>query len=159
MIRNLAIFMTLGLSACSASYGPNSTARAPQIFPPGQGQYVYPDYLRPAVTPMLPPVDACRSQLFQGLVGQPEGAIFIPGLPGRKRVLKPSFDEGFQYEPDETFGQPPTLMEIRDYLPGQSLYAPSIRDTRDLLALEPVERERLTIELDQFGIVQEIRCG
>ena len=91
-------------------------------------------------------------------MGRQEGSIYIAGLPGRKRILKPAFDEGFGYSPDDDFAQPTQLLEVRDYIPNQSLYAPSIRTVTDLLQLGPPEMDRLTIELDQEGIVQEIRC-
>jgi len=124
-----------------------------------QGQYVRPAYLNPAPIPRIPPTDACRSQLYQGLIGQPQGAIYIPGLPGTKRVIKPAFDEGFGYEAEETFGAEPPLIEIRDYLPGQTLYAPSIRTPGSMLAATDYDLSRLTIELDIDGYVQEVRCG
>ncbi len=155
MIRVLAILSMLFLVGCQT--GPQGTSGT---FPrPGQGQYVRPDYLNPAPLPRIPPVDACRSQLYQGLVGQSEGAIFIPGLPGSKRVIKPAFDEGFGYSQEETFGDDPPLLEIRDYLPGQSLYAPSIRTPGSLLEAADYDLSRLTIEVDEQGYVQEIRCG
>ncbi len=138
--------------------GPAGTQR-PVYIPPGQGQYVYPEYLRPVPVPRIPPTDACQSQLFQGLIGQHEGAIYIPGLPGTKRVLKPAFDEGFEYEPDDPLGDYNVMVEVRDYLPDQVLYLPSIRNPGDLLATGDFQTDRLTIELDQGGFVQEIRCG
>ncbi len=156
MIRILALILTPALLlACQ------STPRNAQpVFPRGaQGQYVRPAYLNPAPVPRIPATDVCQSQLFQGLVGQPEGAIFIPGLPGTKRVIKPAFDEGFDYDAGDTFGQEPTYLEVRDYLPDQSLYAPSIRTPGSLLAVTEFNTNRLTIELDIEGYVQEVRCG
>lgn len=123
-----------------------------------QGRYVRPVWLNPVPTPRVPPVDACRSQLYLGLIGRPMGSIYIAGLPGRKRILKPAFDEGFGYQADDDFGTVPPLLEVRDYIPGQSLYAPSIRTVTDLLELGPEQNDRLTIELDQDGVVQRIRC-
>jgi len=156
MIRNFAIFGALVLTACA--YG-NPSSTYPQYQPrPGQGQYVRPAYLAAQPTPMIPPVDACRSQLYQGLLGQHEGAIFIAGLPGRKRVLKPAELEGFGYNPDDTFYEQPPYMEVREYLPGQSLYAPSISDLRDSLNLGPEMDTRLTIQLDNEGYIQTISC-
>ncbi len=153
MIRVLAILGLLSLCACqSGAVGPYQP-RA------GQGQYVRPAYLNPAPVPRLPPVDACRSQLYQGLVGQPEGAIFIPGLPGAKRVLKPAFNEDFNYSSEDMFYNEPPFVEVKDYLPGQSLYAPSILTPGSLLATAQTDLSRLTIELDVEGLVQEIRCG
>jgi len=155
MIRFLAIIALLALTACQTS-----PRNAPGNFPQRvQGQYVRPAYLNPAPIPRIPPTDACRSQLYQGLIGQSEGAIYIPGLPGSKRVIKPAFEEGFEYEPDETFGREPTYLQIRDYIAGQTLYAPSIRTPGSLLAATDFDGSRLTIELDVEGYVQEIRCG
>ncbi|MEP3654686.1 MAG: hypothetical protein ABJO36_07305 [Litorimonas sp.] len=156
MIRNLAIFSALALTACA--YGtPSSTY--PEYQPrPGQGQYVRPANLAPQPTPMIPAVDACQSQLYQGLLGQHEGAIFIAGLPGRKRVIKPARLEGFGYNPDDALYDRPPFVEVRDYLAGQSLYAPSISNMMDRLNLGPVIEDRLTIELDAEGYVQTLDC-
>ena len=126
---------------------------------PGQGQYVRPAYLNAQPVPRLPPVDACRSQLYLGLVGRHEGAIFIPGLPGRKRVIKPAFQE---YENDmfvDGIDPRPPLIEVHDYLPDQVLYAPSINTIEDFTGLGPIDEGRLTIELDVEGYVQEVRCA
>ncbi len=144
------------LTACA--YGaPSSTY--PEYQPrPGQGQYVRPAYLNAQPTPVIPAVDACRSQLYQGLLGQHEGAIFIAGLPGRKRVIKPAQLEGFGYNPDDTFYDEPPFVEVREYLPGQSLYAPSISNMMDSLNLGPTIEDRLTIELDAEGYVQQLDC-
>jgi len=159
MIRLLVLTLILGLlTACVPTQGvgdPNFPAYQPR---PGQGQYVRPEYLNPAPTPRIPPVDACRSQLYRGLVGRHEGAIFIPGLPGRKRVLKPSFLEDFDYAEDDTFYEESPFVEVRDFLPDQVLYAPSIRTITDRLQLGPINEDRLTIELDREGYVQEVRC-
>ncbi len=159
MIRFLVLVGILTLTACQTT--PRNAQRG---FPNGQGQYVRPAYLNPAPVPQIPPVDACQSQLYQGLVGQPEGAIYIPGLPGMKRVLKPAFDEGFG--PDDEFPNVddplrlgPTMIQVRDYLPGQALYAPSIRTPGSLLSAADFETTRLTIQLDEAGYVQEVRCG
>jgi len=156
MIRNLAILSLLALTACT--YGaPVSTY--PEYQPrPGQGQYVRPAYLAPQPTPIIQPVDACQSQLYQGLLGQHEGAIFIAGLPGRKRVLKPAQLEGFGYTPDDTFYDRPPFVEVREFLAGQSLYAPAISNLQDRLNLGPAIADRLTIELDAEGYVQTIDC-
>jgi len=161
MIRVLtiaAITMTasVGLTACSYG-GPSSVYPGYQPFP-GQGQYVRPDYLAAQPTPRVPPTDVCRSQLYAGLVGRHEGSIFIPGLPGRKRILKPAFPEGFGYEPDDTFFSNPPLVQVVEFLPNQALYAPAIRTVTDRINLGPEFEDRLTIELDNAGFVQEIRC-
>lgn len=161
MIRFIAAFATLGfLSACAPTQGvgyPNYPAYQPF---PGQGQYVRPEYLNPAPTPLIPPLDACRSQLYAGLVGRHEGAIYIPGLPGRKRVLKPAALEDFDLGRDRIAGidPEPPFIQVRDYLPDQVLYAPSIRTVSDRIQLGPVDESRLTIELDREGYVQEVTC-
>jgi hypothetical protein len=174
----VAFTLTLVLSACAgrgAPYGqspygsaPNGQATAGQgynAYPyqyvpqPGQGQYVRPDYLNPTPTPRIPRADLCQSKLYQGLVGQNEGAIYIAGLPGRKRVLKPAFLEDFDGNRVEGIDPEPPFIEVRDYLPQQVLYAPSIRTVSDRIQLGPEDERRLTIELDDEGYVQEISCG
>jgi len=158
MIRLLhitAAIAVLGLSGCGTSPGGAYPPYQPQ---PRQGQYVYPEYLRPAVTPRIPRSDVCQSRVFLGLVGQHEGSIYIAGLPGRKRIIKPaSLEEDLPYT--EGIDPEPPYVQVRQYLPGQSLYAPSIRTTADLLDSQPIEEDRLTIELDREGYVQEVRCG
>lgn len=161
ILRAVIIFSAIiGLSACAA--GPIGSAQnAYPVQQPryGQGQYVRPAYLNPSPTPRLPTPDACQSQMFQGLLGQHEGAIYIAGLPGRKRIIKPASLEankdGFVpgIDPD------PPFLEVRDFLPGQSLYAPSIRTVEDRIALGPADENRLTIELDEDGYVQALNCG
>lgn len=156
MIRLLSVIgvaASIGLVSCAAPGAGNPQPNAQR-----QGLYVRPPWLEPAPTPRIPDVDACRSQLYVGLIGRSEGSIYLEGLPGRKRILKPAFDEGFGYEQEDDFAQPPQLIEVRDYLPSQSLYAPSIRTVTDLVQLGPAQDDRLTIELDDQGIVQEIRC-
>lgn len=155
MIRIASLVFTFGLAACTGMAGQQRATP----FPEGMGQYVRPEYLNPVVQPRLPPADACRSQLYLGLVGRHEGAIYIAGLPGLKRILKPSFDEGFEYQADDPLGQQPRLYEVRDYLADQVLYAPSITTVSDLVQLGPPQENRLTIELDQYGYVREVRCG
>ena len=157
MIRRLAILAScVALSACSFG-GPVSTY--PEYQPrPGQGQYIRPDYLNAQPTPRVPPVDSCRSQLYQGLLGQHEGAIYITGLPGRKRVIKPAQLEGFGYNPDDSLYDRPPFVEVTEYLVGQSLYAPAISNMTDRLNLGPTIQERLTIELDADGYVQTVDC-
>lgn len=155
MIRLTALLILGSLTACTGMAGQDRVAP----FPEGMGQYVRPAYLNPVVQPRLPPADACRSQLFLGLVGRHEGAIYIAGLPGLKRILKPSYDEGFEYQPEDPLGQQPRLYEVRDYVSDQVLYAPSITTVSDLVQLGPPQENRLTIELDQYGYVREVRCG
>lgn len=157
MIRLTTLLIAgLGLSACAIG-APTTPFEGFQPFP-GQGQYVRPAYLNAEPTPRVPDVDACRSQLYAGLIGQHEGAIFIPGLPGRKRVIKPATLEGFDYSPEDSFYDQPPFVEVRDYLPQQSLYAPSISTVTDRIALGPEDGNRLTIELDAEGYVQQLDC-
>lgn len=155
MIRIVSVLSTLCLAACTGMGGQQQV----RPFPEGMGQYQRPAYLNPVVQPRLPPADACRSQLYLGLIGRHEGAIYIAGLPGLKRILKPAFSEGFNYQPEDPLGQQPRLYEVRDYLPDQVLYAPSITTVSDLVQLGPPQENRLTIELDQYGYVQQVRCG
>jgi len=94
MIRWIAVLGLLGVAACAPTQGvgyPNYPAYVPF---PGQGQYVRPEYLNPVPTPLIQGVDACQSHLYRSLVGRHEGSIYIAGLPGRKRILKPAFLEG-----------------------------------------------------------------
>lgn len=156
MIRKFALLAVFALSACR--YGVPSSTFAEYQPRPGQGQYVRPAYLNPQPTPFIPAIDACQSRLYAGLVGQHEGAIFIAGLPGRKRVIKPARLEGFGYNPNDTFYSPPPLVEVREYLAGQLLYAPAISNLMDRLNLGPDIQERLTIELDAEGYVQQVDC-
>ncbi len=163
MIRRILLLSCFGaacavLSACT--YGAPITAPAQQFRPfPGQGQYVRPAYLNAEITPRVPPTDVCRSQLYQGLLGRHEGAIFIPGLPGRKRIIKPAEVEGFGYGRQDFLYERPPFVQVQDFLPDQVLYAPAISTLRDRLNLGPNVQERLTIELDDEGIVQEVTCG
>lgn len=158
MIRWLSLLGFLGITACAPTQGvgyPNYPVFVPA---PGQGQYVRPEYLNPAPTPMIQAVDACQSHLYRGLVGRHEGAIYIAGLPGSKRILKPAFLEGPDRQLINGIDPDPPLLEVRDYLPSQVLYAPSIRTVSDRLQLGPVDENRLTIELDREGYVQEVLC-
>lgn len=153
----LLYLLPFGLLAGCASpgYGPVDGFQAT----PGQGQYVRPDWLSPVPTPQIQPIDLCRSQLYAPLVGANEGAIYIPGLPGTKRIIRPAVFEG----PDNDFlnGEmmADTYVEVQTYLPGQQLYAPSIADISDRITIIDDQPSRLTVELDRNGYVQEIRCG
>ena len=156
-MRPWALISLLLLSACaSGSPVPRDYVFQPQA---GQGQYVRPERLGPQPTPRLPAVDLCRSQMYASLVGVNEGAIWIPGLPGRKRIIRPAIFEG----PDNDFlnGEmmADTYVEVQTYLPGQQLYAPSIANVSDRIAIRNDDLSRLTVELDREGYVQEIRCG
>jgi len=157
MIRRLAFFVScVAVSACNFG-SPVSTYPGYQPTP-GQGQYVRPAYLNVQPTPRVPPVDTCRSQLYQGLLGQHEGSIFVAGLPGRKRVIKPAKLEGFEYSQDDFLYERPPYVEVREYLAGQSLYAPSISNMMDRLNLGPAVDNRLTIETDEYGYIQQVDC-
>ena len=159
MIRLTVIFATIMLLPACAQFGNGVNPALAEFRPfPGQGQYIRPEFLNPELPPRLPPVDVCRSRLYAGLVGRHEGAIFFAGLPGRKRVLKPVFLEGFDYEPDDTFYIDPPLMEVREFLPDQVFYGPSVRTVTDPFQLGPGREDRLTIELDREGYVEEVRC-
>lgn len=158
MIRIFSALAILGLIGCAPTQGvgyPNYPAYQPF---PGQGQYARPEYLNPTPTPMIQPIDACQSYLFRGLVGRHEGAIYIAGLPGTKRILKPAFLEGPDRERIDGIDPEPPFLEVRDYLPNQVLYAPSIRTVSDRIQLGPIDESRLTIELDREGYVQEVAC-
>lgn len=165
MIRNI-VKITAYTAASAALIGcanralnnPNSTV--PNFQPtPGQGQYVRPAYLAPELPQRLPPDDMCRSRLYLTLVGQHEGSIFIAGLPGRKRIVKPAVLEDFDEGADNDFIPSPPLVEVIDFLPQQSIYASSIRTVMDRFLLTNEDETRLTLELDPDGYIQSIRCG
>lgn len=131
------------------------------VFPAGQprGVYVVPQNLRPVPTQSLSPIDECNALLYQGLRGQHEGSIYLQGLPGRQRILKPAFSEDFEKEVFNGEVPPPPLYEVTEYLAGQRIYNPSINTITDGLRLGPVIQDRLTIELDADGYVQDLRCA
>ena len=161
MIRHITLLSAvLGASALlsACSFGAPNSAFPSFVPTPGQGQYIRPEFLAPQPTPIIPAIDACRSRLYAGLVGRHEGAIFIPGLPGRKRVIKPARLEGFGYQRDDSFYTEPPFVQVTEYLAGQSLYASSISNLTDGLNLGPEIEDRLTIQLDDQGIVQEVSC-
>jgi len=66
--------------------------------------------------------------------------------------------EEFDRERIDGIDPEPPFLEVRDYLPNQVLYAPSIRTVSDRIQLGPVDENRLTIELDREGYVQEVLC-
>ena len=154
----LAVLASLALllPACaSGTVGPAYTF----VPTPGQGQYIRPEYLAPAPTPIIPALDPCRSQLYASLLGVNEGAIHIPGLPGAKRIIRPAAFEGGDNDFLGGEMMRDTYVEVQRYLPGQQLYAPAITDVTERITLGPEDVSRLTIELDRDGYVQEIRCG
>jgi hypothetical protein len=144
------------ISACSSGMGASDYQFQPQ---PGQGQYIQPDWLRPAPTPRLPALDPCRSQLYASLLGVNEGSIYIPGLPGQKRIIRPAVFEG----PDNDFlnGEMmgDTYVQVQTYQAGQQLYAPALATVADRITIGPEIMDRLTIVLDRDGYVQEVSCG
>ena len=151
----LIIVACAGLVACAGNPSGQGVPFQPR---PGQGQYVYPDYLRPTPLPYQPAADTCGAAMLQTLVGQHGGAVYIPALPGTKRILKPAFFEGFEDDFGGGSDQEPPLVEVQNYLPGQQIYAPTTQfyDPRDL---GPEDATRLTVELDADGYIQEVRCG
>lgn len=148
--------VALGLSGCAMNTVGTNAAFQPF---PGQGQYVRPEWMTPAPTPRIPAADPCRSQMYQALLGVNEGAIYIPGLPGSKRIIRPAVFEG----PDNDFlngdMMNETYVQVQTYQAGQQLYAPTIGNITDRITIGPESVDRLTIELDSEGYVQEITCG
>jgi len=154
--KSLGICALLGLTSCGTIGGGNDTPYQPR---PGQGQYVRPAYLDPPLPARIVPDDLCQARVYQTLVGQYEGSLYFQAIPGRKRIVKPAETETFGRDFLPEFEVQPPLLEVRDFLAGQPLYAPSIRTSPEVLALEPEIQDRLTIEIDGEGIVQEVRCG
>jgi len=134
-------------------------AGVPQSQPrPNLGQYQVPINQRPTPTRRIPDEDLCRSRLYIGLVGQHEGGIVFATLPGRTRVMKPAELEINQDDFLADMNPDPPLVEVREYLSGQTLYTPAIRAVARVDELGPVIRDRLTIELDGQGYVRELSC-
>ncbi len=160
MIRYGFVLLTstlaLVLSGCGTTPGGVYPAYQPR---PQQGVYVVPRYQLPQPTRSLTPVDQCNALLYQGLRGQHEGSIYLQGLPGRQRILKPAFSEDFAVEMFNGASPTPPLYEVREYLAGQRIYDPSISTLSDGLRLGPVVQDRLTIELDADGYVAEVSCA
>ncbi|MBL4870325.1 MAG: hypothetical protein JKX72_05170 [Robiginitomaculum sp.] len=142
------------LAGCAGmgSGGPNQNP------PAGMGQYQQPFYQRPEPVERFPRDDECRSRLFLGLVGQHEGGIVFSALPGRTRVVKPAETEQNLDDFLADMRPDPPFVQITEYLAGQVLYAPAIKAVRLGDALGPIERDRLTVELDAFGYVRELTC-
>lgn len=149
--RAVPFLSALMLSACA------SGGSAPGFAPVTTGRgYVTPAYLLPQPPPAVPQADSCNALLYQTLIGRHLGTVYLAGLPGRKRVLQPSETEGFDADGmNEPFAP---LVEIRDYLPGQSVYLPSVATIDDMTRLGPVETDRLTVELDAEGVIQSLTC-
>jgi len=131
----------------------------PQARPrPNLGQYQIPANQRPEPTRRIPDDDVCRSQLFLGLIGQHEGGIVFATLPGRTRVVKPAELELDEDDFLQDMRPDPPLVEVREYLSGQTLYTPAIRTVTRIDNLGPILRDRITIELDADGYVRELSC-
>lgn len=159
-----ALIVLLALTACGTTpggvYPGYQPGQGQGVYPAGvpRGQYIVPAYQRPEPMRSLTPADECNSLLYQGLRGQHEGSIYFQGLPGRQRVLKPAFSEGFDAEMFNGGIPSQPLYEVREYLAGQRIYNTGVNTLTDGLRLGPVIQDRLTIELDQDGYVQDLRC-
>lgn len=157
---SLCLAAAAALSGCTNRVLGNPTTTVPnfQRFA-GQGQYITPEYLQPELPLPIPAPDLCRSRLYLTLAGQHEGAIFIAGLPGRKRIVKPAELEDFLPDEDNDFLPIPPLVEVIDFLPQQAIYAGSIRTVVDRFLLTDEDPARLTLELDAEGYILDVRCG
>jgi hypothetical protein len=149
----VSLIVGLTVNACTGAY-PGTT----QQQRPRQGQYQRPAYLQPEPTAFIPASDVCRSRLYLGLVGQHEGGIVFATLPGRTRVVKPARREFDQDDFLADMNPSPPLVEIREYLAGQPLYAPSIQSMQGADGLGPNIEGRLTVELDAEGYVRDLSC-
>lgn len=154
-MRTIVVFISgLLLSGCM-SPGAGTARNVPR---PGLGQYTQPAHLRPEPTPRIPLDDVCRSRLFLGLVGKHEGAIEFAYLPVRTRVVKPAELEIDQDDFLQDMQPEPPFLQVREYIPGQVLYGPSIEAVRRADELGPILQDRLTIELDKEGYVTRLSC-
>lgn len=148
------IGMSVLMVGCTSGMGGSQSqgARA------GMGQYQRPIYMQPEPTARFPQDDLCRSRLYLGLVGQHEGGIVFATLPGRTRVVKPADTERNRDDFFADMRPEPPMIEVREYLSGQVLYAPAIRAIRRGDELGPIEQDRLTVELDALGYVTRLSC-
>ncbi|WP_017930353.1 hypothetical protein [Robiginitomaculum antarcticum] len=142
---------------CSACAGPGT---APRDYQPqaGQGQYQYPDSLRPEPLTVTPRTDTCGARLYQSLVGQNIGGVHIAVIAGDKRIIQPADtgDAVSDFIPDMQEGAP--FVDVTDLLAGQPLYAPTIRTGVYRGQLGPERADRLTLELDEDGYIQRVEC-
>ncbi len=147
------------LSACAFGNGSGLQGGEPFQRRPGQGLYQQPQNLRPQPMQRIPVNDLCQSQMYRGLVGRHEGSVYFSALPGLKRVVKPAETEVARSDflPDMDI-LPPNVL-IRDYLPGQSIYASSIQTIYGGALDGPEVPERLLIELDDDGYITRVGCG
>ncbi|MEE9273451.1 MAG: hypothetical protein V3U57_09325 [Robiginitomaculum sp.] len=148
------IFGAVFLTAC---YSPGGAVRQ-QRPRPDMGQYKRPLFMQAEPTLRMPREDSCRSRLYLGLVGQHEGGILFASLPGRTRVIKPAEMEVDQDEFLQDMRPQSPFVQVREYLSGQILYAPSIQSVKRSDALGPVIQDRITVELDREGYVQQLSC-
>jgi len=142
------------LSACVTGAG-----QPQQVRQPGQGQYVYPQRLRPQPMPSLTPADLCGARLYQGLIGQNIGGVHLTVIAGDKRIIRPAEQELSEddFLPDMR-AEPPRL-EVREMLAGQPLYTSSVRTGLYPGQLGPEREDRLTFELDAQGYILRAACG
>ena len=153
----IGLLSLIGLCITACASGPQPAQRVFQPLP-GQGQYVRPPFLDPELPPRLIPDDLCQSRIYQSLIGQFEGSLFFQAIPGRQRILKAAFTEDFEDDFLPELEQQPPFVEVTEFISGQPLFASSIRTTPALLSLEPEVEDRLTIEINVDGIVEDVRC-
>ena len=146
----------LAVTACTGGPPQNNQIFQPQ---PGQGQYVRPLFLEPELTERLPLDDLCQARIYRSLIGQFEGGLYFQAIPGRQRILKEAFTEDFEDDFLPEFEEQPPFVEVREFIAGQPLFAGSIRTTPSLIAIEQPVQDRLTIEINIDGIVEDVRCG
>lgn len=154
-MRIWAVIVSFAMLA--GCYSPGAGVPRPRPRP-NLGQYQIPVNQRPTPTRRIPDEDLCRSRLFLGLIGQHEGGIVFATLPGRTRVFKPAELEFYQDDFLQDTRPDPPLIEVREYLSGQTLYTPAIRAVTRVDELGSIIRDRLTIELDREGYVREMTC-
>jgi hypothetical protein len=157
----LAILAAIsGLSACaSGPVGPGDGF----VQRPGQGVYVRPEWMQATPPPRIPQTDTCGSQLYASLEGVHEGAIYIPGLPGAKRIIRPAIFEGPVNDFMNGEMMANTYVQVETYQSGLSpfvpIQSPRLGPVRDRITIGPEQPDRLTVVLDREGYVQEISCG
>ena len=161
MIRIFALLFASALILTACYSGPVGTPvnqGGPATAQPGVGRYVYPQYQRPEPTLFVPQRDNCNAVLYQGLTGQHIGGVQIATIPGDKRIIQPA-DEGLDRDNflADMEAEPP-LLRVTEMLAGQPLYAASVRTGLYAGQLGPDRQNRLTIELDQDGYVQNLAC-
>ena len=142
------------LTACAGAPG-----QPQQVRMPGQGQYIYPQRLRPQPMPSLQPADICGARLYQGLVGQNIGSVHLPVIAGDKRIIRPAEVELSEADFLPDLNPQPPLLEVREMLAGQPLYAASIRTGLYPGQIGPEREDRLTFELDSAGYILTAACG